>query len=103
MLVRDIRLRVWLEQNTVGPALLFNTSPQHSLNGFWGKVVVVVGVLQWHHTWAYTEDLVKVSTDAHLLVELGGLGQVGAGLEVGHSKHVGPALTGRWKGHTHTC
>lgn len=33
-------------------------------------------------TWAHAEDLVKVGTDAHLLVELRGLGQIGAGFKV---------------------
>lgn len=45
-------------------------------------------------TWTHTEDLVKVSTDAHLLVQLWGLGQVGAGLEVGHGEDVGSTFTG---------
>lgn len=49
-------------------------------------------------TWAHAEDLVKVGTDAHLLVELRGLGQVGAGFEVRHGEDVGPSLAGgcRW-------
>lgn len=48
-------------------------------------------------TWAHTEDLVEVGADAHLLVELGGLGQVGAGLEVRHGEDVCPPLAGSWK------
>lgn len=48
-------------------------------------------------TWTHTEDLVKISTDAHLLVELGGLGQVGAGFEVGHCEDVCSTFTGSWK------
>lgn len=49
-------------------------------------------------TWTYAEHLVEVSADAHLLVELRGLGQVGAGLEVRHGEDVGPSLAGgcRW-------
>ena len=38
--------------------------------------------------------LVKVCGNGHLLVELGGLGQEGGPLEVGHLEHVGPALAG---------
>lgn len=49
-------------------------------------------------TWAHAEDLVKVSADAHLLVELRGLSQVGAGFKVRHGEDVGPSLAGgcRW-------
>lgn len=49
-------------------------------------------------TWAHAEDLVKVGADAHLLVELRGLSQVGAGFEVRHGEDVGPSLAGgcRW-------
>lgn len=49
------------------------------------------------HTWTHTEDLVKVSTDAHLLVELGRLGQVGAGFKVRHREDICSTFTGRWK------
>lgn len=52
--------------------------------------VCVCGVLTRPHT----EDLLKVPADAHLLVELGGLGQVGAGFEVGHGEDVCSAFTG---------
>lgn len=45
-------------------------------------------------TWTHAEDLVKVGADAHLLVELRGLGQVGAGFEVRHGEDVGPSLAG---------
>lgn len=48
-------------------------------------------------TWTHTEDLVKVSADAHLLVELWGLGQVGAGFKVRHGEDVGPSLAGSCK------
>lgn len=48
-------------------------------------------------TWTHTEDLLKVSTDAHLLVELGGLGQVGAGFKVRHCEDIGSPLTGSYK------
>lgn len=48
-------------------------------------------------TWAHTEDLVKVGTDAHLLVELRRLGQVGAGFEVGHCEDVRSSFTSSWK------
>ena len=48
-------------------------------------------------TWPHTEDLVEVGTDAHLLVELGGLGQVGTGLEVRHGEDVGSTFTGSWE------
>lgn len=49
-------------------------------------------------TWAHAEDLVKVGADAHLLVELRGLSQVGAGFKVRHGEDVGPSLAGgcRW-------
>lgn len=50
-----------------------------------------------HLTWTHTEDLVEVSADAHLLVELRGLGQVGAGFEVRHGEDVGSSLTGSCK------
>ena len=53
-------------------------------------------------TWAHAEHLVEVSADAHLLVELGGLGQIGAGLEVGHREHVGATLAGRCGNGRHT-
>lgn len=45
-------------------------------------------------TWSHAEDLVKVSTDAHLLVELGRLGQVGAGFKVRHRKDICSTFTG---------
>lgn len=48
-------------------------------------------------TWTHTEDLVKVSADAHLLVELGGLCQVGAGFEVRHSEDICSTFAGSWK------
>lgn len=48
-------------------------------------------------TWTHTEDLVEVGADAHLLVELGGLGQVGAGFKVRHGEDVCTPLTGSWK------
>lgn len=49
-------------------------------------------------TWAHAEDLVEVGADAHLLVELRRLGQVGAGFKVRHGEDVGPSLAGscRW-------
>lgn len=45
-------------------------------------------------TWSDTEDLVKVSTDAHLLVELRGLGQVGTGFEIGNREDVRSTFAG---------
>lgn len=45
-------------------------------------------------TWSDTEDFVKVSTNAHLLVELRGLGQVRTGFEVGDSEDICATLTG---------
>lgn len=45
-------------------------------------------------TWAHTEDLLKVCANTHLLVELGRLGQVGAGFEVRHREDVRSAFTG---------
>ena len=54
-------------------------------------------------TWTHAEDLVKVSADAHLLVELRGLGQVGAGFEVRHGEDVRSALAGSWKRTKKSC
>ncbi len=51
-------------------------------------------------TWSDTEDFVKVSTDAHLLVELRGLGQVRAGFKVGDGEDVRSTLAGSWDKHT---
>lgn len=48
-------------------------------------------------TWTHTEDLVKVSADAHLFVELGRLGQISAGFEVRHSEDVRSTFTGGYK------
>lgn len=45
-------------------------------------------------TWSDTEDFVKVSTNAHLLVELRGLGQVRTGFEVGDGEDICATLTG---------
>lgn len=48
-------------------------------------------------TWTHTEDLLKVSADAHLLVQLGRLSQVGAGFKVRHREDIGSTFTGGWK------
>lgn len=53
-------------------------------------------------TWTHAEDLVKVSADAHLLVELGRLGQVGAGFKVRHGEDVGSTFAGSCE-ETETC
>lgn len=60
----------------------------------WPKEAEQKGQMAGGLTWAHAEDLVKVGTDAHLLVKLRGLGQVGAGLKVRHGEDVGPSLAG---------
>lgn len=49
-------------------------------------------------TWTHTEDLLKVSTDAHLLVQLGRLGQIGTGFKVRHREDICSTFAGSWKG-----
>lgn len=48
-------------------------------------------------TWSHTENFLKVSADAHLLVQLRRLGQVGAGFEVRHGEDICPTFTGSWQ------
>ncbi len=53
----------------------------------------------WCFTWSDTEDFVKVSTDAHLLVELRGLGQVCTGFKVGDGEDICSTLAGSCEKH----
>lgn len=48
-------------------------------------------------TWPNAENLIKVSTNTHLLVKLRGLCKVGTAFEVGHGKYIGTTFTGSWK------
>lgn len=59
----------------------------------------MAGVIGDILTWSHTEDFVKVSTDAHLLVELRRLSQVGAGFKVRHREDICSTFTGscKWK------
>lgn len=57
------------------------------LHDRWGSIL----------TWTHTEDLLKISTDTHLLVKLRRLGQVGTGFKVRHSEDICSTFTGSWK------
>lgn len=48
-------------------------------------------------TRSHTEHFLKVGADAHLLVQLRRLGQVGAGFEVRHGEDICATFTGSWK------
>lgn len=45
-------------------------------------------------TWPHTENFLKVGADAHLLVQLRGLGQIGTGLEVRHGEDICSTFAG---------